>query len=127
MYELFRFSDFCHSSFVVLKKGVIQHPPPIGERRKLQTVVKKMTLKFKETLERFAQGESRNLIKSFQTFRLEKLIGCRDLQTNKKKHPIGMIQCPLLARQENSVKAHSLSLFYERKEKAANNFPKFKS
>ena len=29
-----------------------------------------MPVKFKEALERFAQGESRNLIKSFQIFRL---------------------------------------------------------
>ena len=60
---------------------------------RLQTVVRKMPVKFKEDLEQLAQVESRNLIKSFQIFRLlsEKLIRCRDLRTNKKKHTIGEI------------------------------------
>ena len=61
----------------------------------IQTVVRKMSVKFKETLERFAQGKSRNLIKSFQIFRLLSFVfRCRDLRTNKKKHPIGVIQRP---------------------------------
>ena len=66
--------------------------PPIGESKKLQTIVRKMLVKFKETLEQLvARGESRNLIKSssdFQTVvrkRKEKAEKNRQLQTVVRK------------------------------------------
>ena len=69
----------------MLKNGVIQRPLPIGERRKFQTVVRKMPVKFKETLERFAQGESRKLIKCFQIFRLLSFV----IKHRYEVHPTG--------------------------------------
>ena len=87
-----------------------------------------MTVKFKETLEQLAQGESRNLIKSFSDFqtvvriRKEKAAKIRQLQTVVREMSVKFKETlEQLAQGEsrNLIKSFSDFQTVVRKEKAA--------